>query len=72
MANQATLKIYVRSARGSSKITYSTSGRYVSLITNAVGNVMPQQAVQPTSSADAFWESVIGLVLADIEAGHGG
>lgn len=72
MANQATLKIYVRAARGSSQITYSTSGRYVSLVTNAVGDRLVQQPVQPTSSADAFWESVIGLVLADIQAGHGG
>lgn len=72
MANQAILKMYVKPARGSCLITYATSGRYVSLITNTVGNRLVQQPIQPTSSPDAFWESVISLVLADITAGHGG
>ena len=66
------ITIYVNAARGSSSISYSTAGRYVSLLTADVGNQMPRQPLQPTSGSRAFWESVIALVVADITAGRGG
>jgi hypothetical protein len=68
MAAQAKLTIRVQSSRGASKISYSTSGRYVSLPTNILGNQLTRQPIQPTSSDKAFWESVIAIVNADIIA----
>jgi hypothetical protein len=69
MASRAQLSIRVTSARGSSRIQYSTNGRYVSLPTNGIGDVLAQQPIQPTSSAQAFWASVLAIVTADIAAG---
>jgi hypothetical protein len=68
MANQAKITIRVTSARGSSGISYSTSGRYVSLPTNGISDDLMQQPIQPTSSAKAFWQSVIAVVAADLAA----
>lgn len=66
MANQATLTITVKYARGSSTITYRTKGRAPGLITNGLGNVLPGQPVQPTSSQAAFWQSVVTAVETDM------
>jgi hypothetical protein len=68
MAAQAKLTIRVGSARGSSRISYSTGGRYISLATNILGNTLMRQPIQPTSSDKAFWESVLAIVNADIAA----
>jgi hypothetical protein len=69
MASRAVLTIRVTAARGSSRIQYSTNGRYVNLATNAITDTLAQQPIQPTSSAQAFWASVIAIVAADIAAG---
>jgi len=68
MASQATLTIRVQSQRGSSRISYSSKGRYISLATNGLSDDLPKQAIQPTASVKAFWESVLAIVVADIEA----
>ena len=68
MSQQAKLTVRVGSNRGSSNIGISTSGRYVNLATNAINETMPQQPIQPTSSAKAFWLSVLVIVQAEIEA----
>ena len=69
MASKAELVIRVYSARGSSKISYTTKGRYVSLTTSGLADDLLQQPIQPTSSVMAFWLSVLALVTADVTAG---
>lgn len=69
MANQAKLTIFVTWGRGSSTVRYSTNGRYVSLTTNNLQNRLLGQPIQPTSSQQAFWASVLDIVEQDI-AGH--
>ncbi|HEV2225138.1 MAG TPA: hypothetical protein VGR84_19250 [Candidatus Acidoferrales bacterium] len=68
MASTSKIVISVQAARGSTRVSYSTKGRYVSFITNGYQRQLLQQSLQPTSSLSAYWQSVIGLVLADIEA----
>ena len=68
MASQAKMTVRVTAARGSSNVGISTSGRYINLTTNAINASMPQQPVQPTSSAKAFWLSVLAIVTAQIES----
>lgn len=68
MASTAGINIRVTASRGASRIRYSTRGRYISLPTNGLSDDLARQPIQPTSSAAAFWESVVGIVLADIEA----
>jgi len=66
MANTAKLTVTVRSARGSSNITVSTNGRYVSMPANTIGYTLSGQPVQPSSSAEAFWASVLAAVSSTI------
>lgn len=66
MASKAELVVRVNSARGSSKITYSTKGRYVSFTTAGLSEQLLGQPIQPTSSLEAFWLSVLGLVQTSI------
>lgn len=69
MANQAKLTIFVTWGRGSSTIRYSTNGRYVSLTTNTLQNRLLGQPIQPTTTQQAFWGSVLDVVEQDI-TGH--
>jgi hypothetical protein len=62
MASQAKLTIRVQSQRGSSRISYSTGGRYINLATNGLSADLAKQPIQPTSSAEAFWASVLAIV----------
>lgn len=68
MANQAKMTIRVRSARGSSNIQFSSSGRYISLPTNGISAELMQQPIQPTASAKAFWLSVLATVQATVSS----
>lgn len=68
MAQTARLTVRVGANRGSSNIAISTSGRYVNLATNAINENLPRQPLQPTSSAKAFWTSVLTIVQAQIAA----
>lgn len=67
MAQRARISIWVTSTRGASQIRYNTIGRYVSTDVNTLANTLSGQPIQPTSSAAAFWESVIAAVVADIQ-----
>lgn len=69
MATRARISIWVTSTRGASQVRYNTVGRYVSTNVNTVQNNLPSEPIQPTSSPQAFWESVLQLVLADVTAG---
>jgi hypothetical protein len=68
MASQAKLTVRVTSQRGGSHVTLSTAGRYISLPTNTISADLPRQPIQPTSSAAAFWQSVLAIVQAQIIA----
>lgn len=68
MSQTAKMVVRVGGNRGSSHIGISTSGRYVNLQTNAINETMPRQPIQPTSSAKAFWTSVLVIVQAQIAA----
>ena len=68
MANQAKLTIRVTAARGSSTVQFSTTGRYVSLTTGGISETLRQAPVQPTSSPEAFWLSILALVQAELTA----
>lgn len=46
----------------------STSGRYISLATNAINLNLPRQPIQPTATAKDFWTSVLTIVQAQIAA----
>ena len=69
MASNPKLTIRVVSARGSTKISYNTNGRYVSFTTAGLSNVLEKQQLLSTASLEAFWTAVVGLVAADIAAG---
>jgi hypothetical protein len=69
MASNPKLTIRVQAARGSTKISYSTNGRYVSFTTAGLSNTLTKQQLFTTASLAAFWTEVIGLVQADITAG---
>lgn len=60
--------VRVGATRGASNVSISTSGRYVTLATNAINESMPRQPIQPTSSAKAFWTSVLTIVQAQLAA----
>jgi hypothetical protein len=68
MASQAKLTIRVSAARGSSTVRYSTNGRYVSLNTAGFQRALLGQPVQPTITAEQFWQNVIAAVIADLTA----
>lgn len=69
MSTRAQLRVWVGSTRGASQIRYNTLGRYVSTPVNTIRNYLPREAIQPTTTPEAFWQSVIDVVLADIIAG---
>jgi hypothetical protein len=66
MASNSKLTVRVSSARGSSTVQFSTTGRYVSLTTGGINETLLLQPIQPTSSAHAFWQSVLTLVQAQL------
>lgn len=68
MATKAEITVRVTSARGSSKVSYTSKGRYVSFTTAGYQRQLLGQPIQPTTSLEAFWANVIGAVLADMEA----
>lgn len=68
MASTATITVRVKSARGSSRVEYTSKGRYVSFTTAGYQRDLLNQAIQPTASLSAFWLSVLDLVVADITA----
>jgi hypothetical protein len=72
VANQSKFTIRVTAARGSSKVEYRTTGRYISLLTGDVAGHMLRQPIFGTAGSKAFWDAILPLVAADIAAGNGG
>jgi hypothetical protein len=68
MANQAKMTVRVTSSRGASNINFSTAGAYISLSTNGISESLPRSPIQPTSSAKAFWLSVLAIVTSQVNA----
>lgn len=67
MASGAKLTIRVRANRGTSVVSFSTTGKYVSTLVNGYQRQLTGQPIQPTSSTAAFWESVLAIVVANIQ-----
>lgn len=67
MATKAEMVIRVTSSRGASTISYITKGRYVSTPVNGLGDDLTKQPIQPTASTKAFWQSIVGIISADID-----
>lgn len=68
MASNPKITIRVYSARGSSKMQYTTTGRYVSFTTAGYQRTLPLLPLQPTASLTVFWQSVLNTILADLTA----
>lgn len=68
MAATSKIVISVDSSRGASTVTYSTKGRYVSFPTNGLAETLTGQPIQPTTSLEAFWLSVLAIVQTSITA----
>lgn len=68
MADLAKLTIRVTSNRGSSNVMIASSGRYVRLVTGGINLQALGEPVQPSTSAKAFWLSVLTIVQAQITA----
>jgi hypothetical protein len=68
MASQAKITIRVTSSRGASTVSFSSNGRYVSFNTAGYQRQLLGQPIQPTTSLEAFWASVLGIVQADLTA----
>lgn len=68
MASQAKMTIRVSAARGSSTVSFSTNGRYVSFNTSGYQRQLLGQPVQPTASLEGFWAAVLAAVQASLTA----
>lgn len=66
MATPSKFTIRVRSARTSSDISVSTTGRYLGLDVNTITFDLPLAPVQPTVDAKTFWTSVLTAVQAHL------
>lgn len=62
------MTIRVNSARGSSTVEVSTAGKYISFPVNGVTFYLPREPVQPTGSVKVFWQSVLAIVTAQVNA----
>lgn len=71
MANQAKLTIRVAPTRGGCTVSFSSGGKYVSFSANGYQRTLLSQPIQPTSSLDVFWLSVLAIVQASITANPG-
>jgi hypothetical protein len=69
VASKAEIVIRVYAHRGSTQVEYTTKGKYVSFQTAGLGDNLQRQPIQPTSSLQAFWQSVLAIVTSDIATG---
>jgi hypothetical protein len=60
------MTIRVTAARGSSTVSFSTNGRYVSFTTAGYQRQLLGQPVQPTASLDVFWASILAAVQSSL------
>lgn len=68
MASQAKLTIRVQANRGSSVVSFTSNGRYVSFTTAGYQRSLSGQPIQTTTSLEAFWAGVLNTVLANLTA----
>jgi hypothetical protein len=68
VASQAKLVVTVTATRGASKVTFSSKGKYISLITAGISGDLTKQPIFSTTSAEAFWVQVLPLVQAAIQS----
>lgn len=68
MASNPAITVRVYPSRGGCKVQYGSKGRYISFQTAGYQRQLLKQPIQPTSSLQAFWLSVLQLVVADITA----
>lgn len=61
MASMAKMTIRVTSSRGASTVRISSNGRYVSFNTSGYQRTLSGQPVQPTTSLQAFWASILAI-----------
>ncbi len=62
MASMAKMTIRVGSSRGASTVSISSNGRYVSFNTSGYQRTLSGQPVQPTTSLETFWASILAIV----------
>lgn len=68
MASNPAITIRVYPARGTCRIQFTSKGRYVSFQTAGYNRQLTQQPIQTTASLQAFWTSVLNIVVANIAA----
>jgi hypothetical protein len=68
MASQAKMTIRVSASRGASTVSFTSNGRYVSFTASGYQRQLLGQAIQPTTSLDAFWASVLAIVQGSLTA----
>jgi hypothetical protein len=66
MAAESKLTIRVSTSRGATTVRYSTTGRYIRLLTNGINGVLTNQPTQPNGTSEEFWAAVLPLVTAAI------
>lgn len=69
---QTKLTIRITENRGSMTLSYSTTGKVAGLFTNGITDIIQKAPLPPKTGSKAYWENVLGQVLADITAGNGG
>lgn len=68
MATLAKMTIRVTSARGSSTVSFSSSGSYVSTPENGYSVTLTGEPILPTTDQKTFWTAVIAAVQGNITA----
>lgn len=72
MSNPSKITIRVTPTRSGAIVTYSTVGTYRALAVNNVRNPDLMVGSPTGTGSKAFWEAILTLVNADIQAGNGG
>jgi hypothetical protein len=58
----------VYASRGGSRVSYTSSGRYISFTTAGYLKDLVNQPIQPTKDLKTFWTAVMSAVQEDITA----
>ena len=66
MAAESKITIRVSTSRGATTVRYSTTGRYIRLLTNGINGTLTGLPMQPNGTSQAFWSAVLPLVEAAI------
>lgn len=68
MAKSSKLTIRVDPSRASAVVSWSTTGRYGRLAVNGFQRRLNESVTFPSSSAEAYWQAVLAVVVADLTA----